>query len=165
MNSTAPAQPWTAEQRKLLCTVLRQRGLWEDRHAVCGVRSLSELTRDQAARIIDRLVSDRPTGRARNRPTAGMTKHQRSLLYCIWRDTGYAAGGLPTWLRQQGFDWSLADDYIDPTEGRDAIDRALNLLEERSAHHGWTFQRTRDGYELTKGGVGVSPANQEPIPF
>lgn len=161
MNSTAPAQPWTAEQRKLLCTVLRQRGLWEDRHAVCGVASLSHLTRDEASRLIDRLVTDRPCGTGSNpvsrRPTAGMTKHQRSLLYCIWRDTGYAAGGLPTWLRQQGFDWSLADDYIDPTEGRDALDRALNLLAERAAHHGWTFERTRDGYTLEKPPAPAAP--------
>ncbi len=68
VTASAPHIPWSDEQRKKLCCLLKERGLWDDRHAVCGVASLSDLTRDQAHELIQRLADDGPR-RASRLPT------------------------------------------------------------------------------------------------
>jgi len=58
-EGAAPHVPWSAAQRAKLCLLLKQRGLWADRHSVCGVGSLSDLTREQANAVIERLLNER----------------------------------------------------------------------------------------------------------
>jgi len=53
--SAAPHIPWSPQQRAKLVILLKERGLWLDRHQVCGVDSLADLTHDQAHTLIDRL--------------------------------------------------------------------------------------------------------------
>jgi len=126
--------------------------------ATLGVSSLRELSPERLHAWADEMEGrperrrpSQPSGAARPaQPTLGMSKAQRELAFCLWRDAGYTAEDLDAWLRRQGYEWSLWQAYIDPAEGRGAIDKLLNLLAERAAHFGWTFRRTRDGYELSK---------------
>lgn len=39
---------------------------------------------------------------------------------------------------------------MNPRAARDAIDQLMNVLEKQAERHGWSFRRTRDGYELDR---------------
>lgn len=98
MSKVAPAMMSNA-QRRLLFRIKKQRG-WEtdDLRAACGVGSLKDITRDQATKIINRLLEDRPEHRPRRRrgnppPKEGtirpITEEQRDTIRLMFRKLGW----------------------------------------------------------------------------
>ncbi len=66
--SCPPAHiPLTPAQLRKLCALLRERNLLDDRHRVCGVDSLKDLSRDQASECINRLLGGPTSGRSFHR--------------------------------------------------------------------------------------------------
>lgn len=135
--AAAPHSPWTPAQRKKLCTLLRQRGLWEDRHAVCGVTSLADLSRVQAARLIDRLdpPAEPPRRRGRQplqpgevRAADDATWNQRETIIRLLQQLGWYAGPetLSKGIRGRFVIANLGSSHID----RDEASQLINVLHE-----------------------------------
>lgn len=100
-----PQQRVTAAQLRALHAAARRRGLThEDLRAAGGVGSLTELTRANAARILENLNADRPEP-TRRRPHAprGVVRpaspKQRGFIWKLLADLPWSAERTRTWLR------------------------------------------------------------------
>lgn len=121
MPLTAPAL-MTAQQRRCLFALLKARGLdsRDDRLAVAGVASFRDLTADAAARLIERLQSDRPQRRQRpDRPalrtpriTTEMSAPQYHAILDLLAGLGWSDALVRGWLLKRHRVRDLARDHV-----------------------------------------------------
>jgi len=154
-------QPWTADQRKAICAWLRQRGLWEERHNICGIHSLRALTKDQAARLIDRHnIRDQRPNRPRPRPrlTTDATDAQRRKIASLLHQLGWHHGphSLRHGIRGRHKIEHLYTSHID----RRAANDLINELQRAVAHS------AADGSAAGNTcGTGLQPVDGGGVPF
>ncbi len=136
--TAAPHQPWTASQRKAICAWLRAAGLWDDRHNICGIHSLSALTKDQAARLIDRhnIRAQRPDRpRPRPRLTSDATDKQRRKIAALLHELGWHHGphSLRHGIRGRHKIAHLYTSHIDRRAANDLINELQSALDTDDA--------------------------------
>lgn len=144
--------PVTTAQLRCLHALGRERRLsHDDLRATCGVESLSLLSRDEAATVIDRLQGDRPSPRTRRRSTPGprlvgaATDKQRDYLRALWTQLGYKPDGLDAWLRQRHECDGVADAHLMRDDASSAIVELQNALKKAASKQGLRMNTYPDG--------------------
>lgn len=135
----------TTRQLRALHAAGRQRGLsHEDLRAVCGVTSLKDLSRADAAAVLDRLNNDRPDSRRyKTRTTRGLdpgevrhtgdaTSRQRRTILYLLNKLGWDDGSCTHWLSiRYAVDYSKLDaTWIDRQTAHEIIN-ALDAAAEK----------------------------------
>ena len=165
-----PHIPWTDAQRATLCQLLKERGLWDDRHAVCGIHSLGALTKDQATECIRRLKGEDPPRRVRRRGdycfargrkqldkgelrlAGDATNRQRRTIASLLTDLQWPPAQRQHWLWYRHHVKDLDRDPLDRGRASDIIKQLLGALgKQRAGAH--------------EGGAGVPPASATEVPF
>lgn len=160
--------------RRLHAIAARRGFSHDDLHALCGVRSLTELSTDELHRHATRLERDEPTRGYRYpplQPTLGASKAQRRFVFAIARDLEWPRTKLTGWLRGRFKIDDLDRGYAAPVTVEAVKNQLLNILAKEAAGRGWTFRRTRAGYVLNKCpaaapscGTGVPPVGCGSVP-
>jgi len=102
-----------------------------------GVSSLKQLTRVQAARVIDRLEAPHPTPRLCNTPHADASKTQRDAIYAklkqLHQECEWSAEKCAGWLQRR---YGLESPYAPGLQSGQAsnILSALDIVLEKETH-------------------------------
>lgn len=138
---SADQTPRTLAQHRRLVCLLRERGLWDDRHQVCGVDSLRDLSLDQAAALITKLAGDRPS-RARPRRSIlprlapgtirPATDAQRRKIHWLLRQLGWSADTCTHWLWSRHLIGNVDTTPMSTTTAHECITQLDNALKKGS---------------------------------
>lgn len=169
-DSVAPSLI-TTPQLRMLHALAKRRGLThEDLRDVAGVGSLKDLTRAEAARVIDRLDADRPEPprrRARTRAANVIRQasiYQVNMLCALAHDLGWESERRDGWLHKRHGIASLAARLFSSRTASEAITQLQQALRKHAAATGGRFKASRDGtYDYQPGPArsGQPPSSTE----
>ena len=121
----------TADQRRLLFALARQRGMGkEDLRAATPAGSVSKLTRAEASALIDRLRG--PASPARRTPRGTVTMKQLGMMAHLVKMIGFSSEQLGAWLSKR-FGVRSIDEISDKQQARKIIAGMLKVYQNAGA--------------------------------